>query len=452
MRNLSHVKGFVLLLPFFLSWLLIMSPQKASAQLVEQLIDRAEIAENSSNEAEAENIWRKIVQIQPDAIWAYKSLGSVLKLQDKYDAAITAYGQAIQLNPLDGESYYDIGDILLEKKDLQGAITAYRQGIQLNPDRLERIDWSALGWKNLLEQTVATLQKDIQQSSENKATNYLLLGTAFQTIRRNHEATDYARQNFSAACKQYPDACSNSDNVKPELEIEAFRKAIEYNPQSAIAYQMLGISLYEQYPQHSYDESVTALRRAIALNPQLVKTYYRLADVLFAQDKQSEAVKILYQAVRVKPHTVGIDFGFWGSYKNTSRQPRSKIILALQQELQKNPSAVGYYILGNIQATLSLVSTQPSNGELDSNMAQASEYFRHSIQLDPKFAKAYDRLGFVLAFQKKFKEAEQVTRQAIQLDPNLISAYNNLRDVLRMQKKFNEAEQVYQSMQRVTAK
>jgi Flp pilus assembly protein TadD, contains TPR repeats len=102
---------------------------------------------------------------------------------------------------------------------------------------------------------------------------------------------------------------------------------------------------------------------------------------------------------------------------------------ALIDELNKRPSSVGYYILGNLFANL----------DYPNLLDPAVTAFQNAVKVDPSFAKAYERLGSVLARQKKSQEAEKAFRQAIQLDPNLSSAYRNLRDILHTQGKFDEA-------------
>lgn len=407
--------------------------QDVKFQNIEQLIYRAETAENSQETAEAERLWREVIQLEPDAIWAHNRLGFILYQQnilqpDRLGEAVAVYRQAIQRNREAAESYYGLGKVLLAQQKLPEAIAAYRQAIDLNPNYAVNVDWFAPYLS--LEQVVLALFRDRQEHPEHRATSYLLLGDAFRQARQTNQAMEFAQENFLELCQQYLQGCSQPYRFSSEQEISAFQQAIQLNPHSAAAYETLGISLYEM---ERYDEAIAAFRQAIQFNPQYVRVYYRLGDVLIAQDKLSEAVRVFYQAAQAEPRQAGMDLQFWVFL---ARQSQDKLIAALTQELQTNPSAVNYYVLGNVLAGRSLAH-QP---EL---RAQAIATFQQAIQLEPTFAKAYDRLGFLLSFQNRLKEAEQAFRQATQLDPTLISAHDNLRELLRMQQKFEDAARVF---------
>ena len=59
-------------------------------------------------------------------------------------------------------------------------------------------------------------------------------------------------------------------------------------------------------------------------------------------------------------------------------------------------------------------------------MTRPSTCFRKAIELDPKYADAYNNLGNALRGQKKLDEAIAAYRKAIELDPKYANAHNNL--------------------------
>lgn len=415
---------------------------QATYHNIEQLIAQADAAQASGNYDAEEKICRKIIQLEPNAVWAFSRLGSILQLNNKHDEAIALYRQLIQRNPQAAESYYELGKALLAKQKLSEAVSSYRQAVRLQPVYAVDIDWFAPYLS--LEQVILTLSMEIQLHPEHAAIDFVLLGDAFRQARQSNQAMEFDQQNFAVFCQRYLQGCTKRYGVSSDQEVSAFQQAIQQDPQSIAAYESLGVSLYEL---NRYDKAIAAFRQAIQLDPKYVRGYYRLADVLIAQNQSDEAIKMLYQAAQIKHSIVGIDSGFW--FPRQARQPRIRFIAALEQELQKRPSAVGYYILGNIQANLILLRTSPGDLKSDRDIAQAVISFRKSIRLDPTFAKAYDRMGFVLALQGKTKDAEQAFRKAIQLDFNLISSYDNLRGLLRTQKRFDEAAQIFRAMQSI---
>lgn len=421
------------------------SLKKENLQNVEQLINQAATAEANNKYDESEQIWRRIIQLQPNAIWAINSLASVLRIQDKNDEAIALYRQILQRYPREAKAYYDLGrtfiarnnfkkpPALTAENDLRQAIQAYYQGVELQPDLIESVDWvSTLS----PEQVVSVVRQELQSKSKQTVSDYLLLWSALRSSRQSLESAGFARRNFPAACQQYPDACRDRGKSEPEQEIDALQQVIKLDPKLAIPYEMLGVV---HYSHREYAEAVVSFEQATKLNPQRARAYYRLGDVLIAQNKMSAAVEVFYQAVQAEPHRTGFDFQFWfPSLWVSTQQPRDKIVAALIDELNKRPSSVGYYILGNLFTGLHY-SNQLYPNQLDS----AVTALQNAVKLDPTFAKAYERLGSVLARQKKSQEAEKAFRQAIQLDPKLRGAYRSLRDILQTQGKFDEAYRIF---------
>lgn len=419
--------------------------QETSSQSIERLIYLAETAGNSQEAAaEVEQLWRDVIRLEPSYLEAYERLGENLYLQSfdqqsKLDQAAEVYRQAIQRYPDVAKSYYNLGRVLLAQQNLPEAIAFYHQAIRLEPRYAMQVDWFAPPLP--LDQVILALTQEIEAAREPVAINYLLLGDAFRQARQTNQAMEFGQQNFPDLCQQYLQGCSQQYVILPNQEVEAFQESIRLDPQSAVAYETLGASLYEL---ERYDEAVAAFRQAIQINPQSAHAYYFLGDVLMAQNKTSEAVQTFYQAAQVDPHQIGIDSGFWWTGLNYhNRQPRDRTIATLQQELQAEPNAIGYYILGNALAGFHSMDAQPDGRE------QAIEAFQQAIQLQPTFAKAHARLGYIQMIQNRMEEAEQAFRQSIQLDPALMNAYDNLRSLLRTQQRFAEAEQVFCARQSI---
>jgi tetratricopeptide (TPR) repeat protein len=95
---------------------------------------------------------------------------------------------------------------------------------------------------------------------------------------------------------------------------------------------------------------------------------------------------------------------------------------------------------------LSVVLVQPRTGAGNaSRFADAEAFARRAIQLQPKSAIAWDRLGVALQSRGLFNnETENAYRRAVELDPEFPVAYAHLARVLNRMGKTNEAAPLYE--------
>lgn len=94
---------------------------------------------------------------------------------------------------------------------------------------------------------------------------------------------------------------------------------------------------------------------------------------------------------------------------------------------------------------LSVVATQPVAGANNAKrFADAQGFAQRAVQLDPKNAVAWDRLGVALQSRGLFNsETEHAYRQAVDLDPQFAVAYVHLGRVLRRMARGDEAAPLY---------
>src|SRR5438876_12321213 len=86
--------------------------------------------------AEAEAIYRQVLQVEPKNIDALHLLGVLAHQTGNQDAAAQLIGQAIQLGG-GAEAYNNLGNVLKAQHKFQDASEAYRKAIELKPDYAE---------------------------------------------------------------------------------------------------------------------------------------------------------------------------------------------------------------------------------------------------------------------------------------------------------------------------
>jgi Flp pilus assembly protein TadD len=178
---------------------------------------------------------------------------------------------------------------------------------------------------------------------------------------------------------------------------QAFRHAIELDPQFAGAWNNLGNLLRDRLSR--YEEAEQAYRRAIELDPQFVLPWDNLGKLLRKDFKRfKEAEQACRRAIELDPRS------------------------------SRSWNGLGVLLADPLK-----------------RYEEAEQAYRRAIELDPQFVLPWDNLGKLLRkHPKRFKEAEQACRRAIELDPRSSRSWNGLGVLLADPlKRYEEAERAF---------
>lgn len=81
---------------------------------------------------------------------------------------------------------------------------------------------------------------------------------------------------------------------------QAFKKAIEINPENYLAYHKLGQNYYEQ---GKYGQAEAAYKKAIEINPKNEWMYIELGRIYRSQQKYCQAQKLFEEALKINPRS-----------------------------------------------------------------------------------------------------------------------------------------------------
>ena len=81
----------------------------------------------------AENLYKKILNTNPNSAGVHNNLGMMYKELEEYQKAIGCYEKAIQIDPNYANVYYNLGNILQELRELQKAKSCYEKLLNLDP-------------------------------------------------------------------------------------------------------------------------------------------------------------------------------------------------------------------------------------------------------------------------------------------------------------------------------
>lgn len=202
------------------------------------------------------------------------------------------------------------------------------------------------------------------------------------------------------------------DLQKPEEAEEAFRAALELDPNSAAAYEGLGKIRYEQ---GETEEAIELLERALELQPEASSLH----------------------------HVLGL------AYRKLGDLEKAKEHLALNKSVEvlfPDPWVTDLNtLLKGSRLHLKAGNRAMDDGEFE----EALVWFRRAVEADPEDKLAQNNLGYVLAEMKQPEEAMEAFRRALEIDPDYVVAHLNLAAALRTQGRYAEAVEHYERIHEI---
>jgi len=183
--------------------------------------------------------------------------------------------------------------------------------------------------------------------------------------------------------------------------------------------------------------------RAGTAKPKTSNVAERVEDLLDkgneARDarKFSEAEDAYKEILKIKPRDARAAYGLGNVYSDQQRWEDAET--AYRNSVTWAPANADAYV------ALSVVLVQPRpDGENAKRFAEAESFARKSVQIDPKNAVGWDRLGVALQTRAIINsETEHSYRRAIDLDPGFAVAYAHLAKALNRMNRSAEAAPLY---------
>jgi tetratricopeptide (TPR) repeat protein len=86
----------------------------------------------------AETFYREATIADPQYVKAYESLGAVLDLQGKFEAALVAYNEALKIDPLHADVHYNLACTYQSYRKHREAVEHFRRYLEYQKDDDER--------------------------------------------------------------------------------------------------------------------------------------------------------------------------------------------------------------------------------------------------------------------------------------------------------------------------
>jgi protein O-GlcNAc transferase len=263
------------------------------------------------------------LELQPNFVEAWNSLGICRQMRRQFAPASTAYRQALALDPQNAGIMANLGTVLREMGELKQAVDLLRGAVDLEPTVASHaVNLGVALWN---QRDFAAAERTLDQvlaQHPNDADAAFNLGNALHALGRPREAIERYAQ-ATALRAGYADALINLGNV--QTEIGDFRAA-----------------------QASYDAALAAAPNSpVALNNAacLLRTLGRLDD---AED-------LLQRALQLDPANAALHDTLGNVYKDAGALDAA--IDSFRRALELDPAAVATH--SNLAYALSFQSSLP---------------------------------------------------------------------------------------------
>lgn len=215
----------------------------------------------------AEQIYRRILAVDPNHAEAVHLLGVIALQVGQYEAAVATIRQAIALKASEAVFHNNLGAAYRSQGNISEAVASYRQAIALKPGYAE---------------------------AHNN------LGNALDDLGDAAAAIDSYRRALKSR-PDYPEALNNlgitlAAQGRRGEAIECYRKAIALRPDHAEALNSLGVALKEQ---GDAEAAADCYRRAIALKPDFAEAHNNLGNYWKEVRKWEEAAACYRRALEL---------------------------------------------------------------------------------------------------------------------------------------------------------
>ncbi|MEA2709693.1 MAG: hypothetical protein QOF78_2294 [Phycisphaerales bacterium] len=292
------------------------------ANQTQKILDAAIAHHSAGRLAEAEPLYRQILEKNPDDPRALHLLGVMSSQRGDKEQAVILIARAIEKNPGAAEYHSNLGLVFLEQGRPEPAVLSCRRSIELNPRDAEAhfILANALRELGRGEESMQKYRRVLELNPQHTSAmrNFGRLLTA---LGRSDEALQIFRKLLSIR-PDWPDALLDYGELLrttknfPEA-LAAYDRAIAIQPDFALAHNARGLVLHEAGPATggtggtagtdttaAAAAAESAYRRGLEFDPDNAGIRNNLGYALELQGKFAEALQQLERAVALRPDMV----------------------------------------------------------------------------------------------------------------------------------------------------
>jgi tetratricopeptide (TPR) repeat protein len=334
---------------------------------------------------DAEELYRSVIETEPDNAEAVHMLGITAHQSGKLAEAIEFVRRAAIMAPGVALYHANLGEMYRLAGRAEEAVASGRRAVELDPAYAGALNNLGIALFELgrfddaltfIDRALA-LQDKFAQAHSNR-------GNALQRLKRFADAETAYRRSLEFE-PQFVDAWNNLGTCLRELkrceEAEvAYRKALALRQHDPDILDNLGLALKDL---ERFEEASDTFLRALAIEGGNDKIHVHHGVLLIDQNKIDEAAAAAERALALNPDNADA-LNLWGR-------------VAFERE--------------DLQAAIA--------------------YYRRALALKPDLADAFNNMGNALKELGRLEEAKQAYVKALDLDPNVAGVYVNLADSMK---------------------
>lgn len=347
--------------------------------------------------------WKQAIAESPKYLQAYLQLAELYFESAKYESAIRTYLSAITLiserEPSQrsgtADIFYNLGNSYLYAQQLESAISAYQQAVDLNPGmvgawanmgtvllEMERFDAAIAACQSALKANTA-----VSSSGEDVSISPSELNAIEFTRNTAQDIKDgeYTMQAYRIWRRGI--SARNMGDIPTALKL--WEQAVTLSPRYAVAYENLA---WVYFNLKRFDDAIQSCKTVQTIRPSpQVAQLLTFASELKAGKYPFEAYQLWEQGRRA-----------------SAAGDLTEAITLLSKAIEVGPEFAAVY------NTLAWLYAD----KLGTNLAEAEKLARRAHKLDPDATHIYDTLGWILHKQGRHTEALNAFKHVLEHTPN----------------------------------
>lgn len=434
------------------------------------MYELAVIYNAQNNSEEAEKLMQKATTVSPDNFWYWMLLEDIYAKTGKAAQLELVYDELIRLNIEAQEYYLAKAAVLVDQNKLDEADLVYQEvQKRFGPsDELTKVRQQIYLQKGKSTQAIAELEKLIRDNPKNVnnyvylADIYVQLGNREQAIVALQKGKNIDPQNtliqlsladnyralnrFYDAFVELKTAFQNEDLSLDEkvrvilsfFPLFADAKARTFASELAVivvcsypndpkSYAMYGDVLFQE---QKYSEALQAYKSALKLNNQVYEVWEQVIRIEVSGDNFQQAIIDGEAALAIFPNQATLYLFTGIAYARGQKYEKSIIYLEKAIRLGSD----------NKQILDQIYSTLGDSYNALKRYNESDEAFKKALEINPVNSYTLNNYAYYLSLRGvELEKAAQMSQHAIILDPNNASLEDTYAWILFKQKKYDEA-------------